>query len=95
MPSTRCESADAVRAHWLKIKALEDRHRGRGRDRTKPYLEKIGVPCPKCGKEVVRKKTIFACYLSCKLLGVNPFNQPGVEGYKGYMFQNLGKPGVN
>ena len=24
---------------------------------TKPYLEKIGVPCPKCGKEVVRKKT--------------------------------------
>ena len=38
---------------------------------------------------------LFACYLSCKLLGVNPFNQPGVEGYKGYMFQNLGKPGVN
>lgn len=24
---------------------------------TKPYLEKIGVTCPKCGKEVVRKKT--------------------------------------
>ena len=24
---------------------------------TKPYLEKIGVPCPKCGKEVVLKKT--------------------------------------
>lgn len=24
---------------------------------TKPYLEKIGVPCPRCGKEVVRKKT--------------------------------------
>ena len=24
---------------------------------TKPYLEKIGVPCPKCGKEVVRKTT--------------------------------------
>ena len=24
---------------------------------TKPYLEKIGVPCPKCGGEVVRKKT--------------------------------------
>lgn len=24
---------------------------------TKPYFEKIGVPCPKCGKEVVRKKT--------------------------------------
>lgn len=24
---------------------------------TKPYLEKIGVPCPKCGKELVIKKT--------------------------------------
>ena len=24
---------------------------------TKPYLEKIGVPCPKCGKEVILKKT--------------------------------------
>lgn len=24
---------------------------------TKPYLEKIGVPCPKCGKEVVQRKT--------------------------------------
>lgn len=24
---------------------------------TKPYLEKIGVPCPKCGKEIVVKKT--------------------------------------
>ena len=24
---------------------------------TKPYLEKIGVPCPKCGGELVRKKT--------------------------------------
>ncbi len=24
---------------------------------TKPYLEKVGVPCPKCGKEVVIRKT--------------------------------------
>ncbi len=24
---------------------------------TKPYFEKTGVPCPKCGKEVVIKKT--------------------------------------
>ena len=24
---------------------------------TKPYLEKIGVKCPKCGKEVVLRKT--------------------------------------
>lgn len=24
---------------------------------TKPYFEKIGVPCPKCGKDIVQKKT--------------------------------------
>lgn len=24
---------------------------------TKPYLEKIGVPCPKCGKEIILRKT--------------------------------------
>ena len=24
---------------------------------TKPYFEKIGVPCPKCGKDIVLKKT--------------------------------------
>lgn len=33
----------------------------------------------------------FSCYLSCKILGVNPFNQPGVENYKGWMFKALGK----
>ena len=33
----------------------------------------------------------FACYLSCKMMGVNPFNQPGVEAYKQRMFKALGK----
>lgn len=34
-----------------------------------------------------------ACAISGYLLGVNPFNQPGVESYKGNMFALLGKPG--
>lgn len=33
----------------------------------------------------------FACYLSAKILGVNPFDQPGVEAYKVNMFDALGK----
>lgn len=33
----------------------------------------------------------FACYLSCRLLEVNPFDQPGVEAYKKRMFAALGK----
>ncbi|MBE7064855.1 MAG: glucose-6-phosphate isomerase [Ruminococcaceae bacterium] len=34
-----------------------------------------------------------ACGISGYMLGVNPFNQPGVEAYKKNMFTLLGKPG--
>ncbi|MCD7891394.1 MAG: glucose-6-phosphate isomerase [Ruminococcus sp.] len=34
-----------------------------------------------------------ACAISGYVLGVNPFNQPGVENYKANMFALLGKPG--
>ena len=34
-----------------------------------------------------------ACAVSGYMLGVNPFNQPGVESYKKNMFALLGKPG--
>ena len=33
----------------------------------------------------------FACVLSCGMMGVNPFDQPGVEAYKVRMFDALGK----
>ena len=32
-----------------------------------------------------------ACYVSCNITGVNPFNQNGVESYKCDMFRLLGK----
>ena len=35
----------------------------------------------------------LSCGVSAYLLGVNPFNQPGVQHYKQNMFQLLGKPG--
>ena len=34
-----------------------------------------------------------SCAMSGKILGINPFNQPGVEEYKKNMFRLLGKPG--
>ena len=34
-----------------------------------------------------------ACAMSGNILGVNPFNQPGVEEYKKNMFKLLEKPG--
>ena len=35
----------------------------------------------------------IACGISGYTLGINPFNQPGVEAYKKNMFALLGKPG--
>ncbi len=35
----------------------------------------------------------YACGISAYMLGVNPFDQPGVEAYKKNMFRMLGKPG--
>ena len=35
----------------------------------------------------------LACSMSGSILGINPFNQPGVEKYKTNMFKLLGKPG--
>ena len=34
---------------------------------------------------------LFATYLSGSILGINPFDQEGVEAYKRWMFQALGK----
>lgn len=36
---------------------------------------------------------MFACGISGYILGINPFNQEGVEAYKKNMFKLLGKPG--
>ena len=35
-----------------------------------------------------------ACAMTCYMLDINPFNQPGVEVYKKNMFKLLGKPGA-
>ena len=35
----------------------------------------------------------IACAMTCYMLDINPFNQPGVEIYKKNMFHLLGKPG--
>jgi glucose-6-phosphate isomerase len=37
---------------------------------------------------------MVSCAASGLLLGINPFNQPGVEAYKNNMFALLGKPGM-
>ncbi len=60
-----------------------------------------GVPNVVINVEEVNEQTLgqllyffeLACGISGYVLGVNPFNQPGVEAYKKNMFALLGKPG--
>ena len=60
-----------------------------------------GVPNIRISVEKLNEETLgeliyffeFACALSGYLLGVNPFDQPGVEAYKKNMFALIGKPG--
>ncbi|PJZ46835.1 glucose-6-phosphate isomerase [Leptospira brenneri] len=60
-----------------------------------------GVPCleitlPSLNEEMIGELLYFfefACGISGYMLGVNPFDQPGVEDYKNNMFALLGKKG--
>ncbi len=56
----------------------------------------ILVTLQKLNEESIGELIYFfelACAVSGNILGVNPFNQPGVEEYKKNMFRLLGKPG--
>lgn len=56
----------------------------------------ISINMEKLDSETIGHLIYFfekACAMSGKLLGVNPFNQPGVEEYKTNMFKLLKKPG--
>lgn len=61
-----------------------------------------GVPCTVLRLPRIDERTfgllyyffMVACALSGRLLGVDPFDQEGVEEYKRSMFAALGKPGA-
>lgn len=61
-----------------------------------------GVPCLRIELSRLDEFTLggllymfqYACGVSAYMLGVNPFDQPGVEAYKTEMFRMLGKPGA-
>ena len=70
---------------------------------TREAHENGGVPIMEVIMPSLDEKSIGAliyffelsCALSALTLGVNPFNQPGVEAYKTRMFELLGKPGYD
>ncbi len=56
----------------------------------------IGMEIPRLDERMLGQMIYFfeySCAISGYTLGVNPFNQPGVEAYKTNMFKLLGKPG--
>ena len=56
----------------------------------------IKIEVDKLDEETIGHLIYFfekACAMSGYILGINPFNQPGVEEYKKNMFRLLGKPG--
>ena len=73
---------------------------GSGKSRVLYDINKICkayiIEADKLGAEEIGYLIYFfekACAISGYILGVNPFNQPGVESYKKNMFALLGKPG--
>ena len=55
----------------------------------------ISIDCGELKEETVGELFFFfqlSCAISAYMLGVNPFDQPGVEAYKRNMFRLLGKP---
>jgi glucose-6-phosphate isomerase len=57
----------------------------------------ISIDCGSLNEELLGELIWFfelSCAVSAYLLGVNPFDQPGVEAYKQNMFRLLGKPGT-
>lgn len=58
----------------------------------------ISIECGELNEATVGELFYFfqlCCGISAYILGVNPFNQPGVELYKRNMFSLLGKPGYD
>ena len=56
----------------------------------------LTIEIPRLNEKYIGQLIYFfekACGISGYLLGINPFNQPGVEAYKKNMFALLEKPG--
>ena len=61
---------------------------------TSGYVPNIVLEIERLDEKTIGELLYFfekACGISGYMLGVNPFNQPGVEAYKKEMFRLLGK----
>lgn len=90
---------DLVEDHfgYLNGKDLWDMNKASFHATVKAHKEKL--PCLILEMEEINDRCfgqllyffLFSCYVSARILGVDPFDQPGVEAYKHWMFEALGK----
>ena len=77
---------------YVNLKALE----GTVKAHVDGDVPNIILELPRLSEETLGHLIYFfekSCAMSGMLLGINPFNQPGVEKYKTNMFKLLEKPG--
>ncbi|MCF6183982.1 MAG: glucose-6-phosphate isomerase, partial [Bacteroidales bacterium] len=86
--------------NYLAGKHIEEINKSAESGTLKAHLEgnvpNIQIIIPEINEFYIGELIYFfekACGISGYILGVNPFDQPGVEAYKRNMFQILGKPG--
>jgi glucose-6-phosphate isomerase len=83
------QGRDLAKINQEVVRAVEAAHKDGG-------IEVLNVVVPEISARTVGALLYFfefACACSAFVLGVDPFNQPGVEAYKNNMFRILGKPG--
>ena len=98
--TVKAESADFDGLNYLAGKTMSEINRV-AMEATIMAHKDGGVPCMVIEVEKMDEYNLgelvyffeHACAISGAILGVNPFNQPGVEAYKKNMFKLLGKPG--
>lgn len=93
------DEADIDGLNYLCMKKLQDINQIAEQGTKLAHLDG-DVPCLRISVPEISEQTLgeliyffeFSCALGGYLLGINPFDQPGVEAYKQNMFRLLGKP---
>ncbi|NPA69047.1 MAG: glucose-6-phosphate isomerase [Chlorobi bacterium] len=87
--------------NYLAGKQIEEINKSAEQGTLKAHIDggvpNIRISIPEINEYNIGKLIYFferACGISGYILGVNPFDQPGVEEYKRNMFRILGKPGL-
>ena len=95
----RADNDNLDKLNYLAGKHIEEINKSAELGTLKAHLEggvpNIKITIPEINEFYIGELIYFfekACGISGYLLGVNPFDQPGVEAYKRNMFEILGKP---